>query len=159
MSPVARTKYPELHKGPPHVISFISGRSFISRTADTLFKTRTSSAGLNRGGALTNSCTWSGITSCSTIRNPYRSAVPLNIRLSVLATGSFNIARRYFGTQTTWYLSSYTAWLVRFIFHASYCSIPGSCGGRLLRTRKGCGIRQWNREMKRLFNQVIAKRR
>ena len=113
MSPVARTKYPELHKGPPHVTSFISGRSFISRTADTLFKTRTSSAGLHRGGALTNRCTWSDITSCSTIRNPYRSAVPLNIRFSALATGSFNIARRNFGTQTTWYLSSYTAWLVR----------------------------------------------
>jgi len=113
MSPVARTKYPELHKGPPHVTSFISGRSFMSRTHDTLFNTLTRSAGLNRGGALTNRCTWSGITSCSTIRNPYRSAVPLNIRFSAVATGSFKIARRYFGTQTRWYLSSYTAWLVR----------------------------------------------
>ena len=113
MSPVARTKYPELHKGPPHVSSFISGHSFISRTQDTLFNTFTSSAGLHRGGALTNRCTWSGITSCSTILNPYRSAVPLNIRFSAVATGSFNTARRNFGTQTKWYLSSYTAWLVR----------------------------------------------
>ena len=112
-SPVARTKYPELHKGPPHVVSFISGCSFMSRTQDTLFNTWTSSAGLHRGGALTNRCTWSGITACSTISNPYRSAVPLNIRLSALATGSSKIALRNFGTQTIWYLSSYTAWLVR----------------------------------------------
>ena len=112
ISPVARTKYPELHKGPPHVTSRISGRSFMSRTQDTLFNILTSSAELNRGGALTNKCTWSGITSCSTISNPYRSAVPLNIRLSALATGSSKIALRYFGTQTMWYLSSYTACLV-----------------------------------------------
>ena len=112
-SPVARTKYPLLHSAPPHNSSFISGISTINRFHDTLFNIFAKSAGLYRGGALTNRWMWSSNTSCSTIRNPYRSAIPSKIRFSVRATGSLNTNRRYFGTQTKWYFNSYTAWLVR----------------------------------------------
>ena len=112
-SPAARTKYPLLHNAPPQSSSLSSGISFINRFQDTLFNIFTSSAGLYRGGALTNRCTWSPTTSCSTIRNPYRSAIPRNIFFSVRATGSFNIIRLHLGTQTKWYFSSYTAWDVR----------------------------------------------
>ena len=113
ISPAALTKYPLLQSAPPHMISFISGRSFMRRIQDTLFRIFTNSAGLNLGGALTKRWTWSGITSCSTIWKPYRSAVPTNILFSVCAMGSFNTTLRYFGTQTKWYFSSHTAWLVR----------------------------------------------
>src|SRR5258708_9212243 len=113
ISPAALTKYPLLQSAPPHRTSFISGRSFMRRAHDTLFRIFTNSAGLYLGGALTKRWTWSGITSCSTIWKPYRSAVPTKILFSVRAIGSFNTILRYFGTQTKWYLSSYTAWIVR----------------------------------------------
>ena len=113
ISPVALTKYPLLQSAPPHMP--LSSLDVLSSDAS---RTRSSRSSLIPPGYISGSAHKEmDMVSASPLvpRSRTRIAPPFQRKFPSVAcaTGSFNTILRYFGTQTKWYFSSYTAWLVR----------------------------------------------